>query len=262
MPQIGLGTYPFDDREAELAVAAALELGYRHVDTSYFYGNEVGVGRGLLASGVPREEVFVTSKFDGEWHGVKEARDAFEMSIGKLGLDYLDLFLIHWPLPWLDRYVAAFEGLVALLQSGDLRAIGTSNFNQAHLDRVIAATGVVPDVNQVKLNPSLTRDELRAYHREHGIVTESWSPLDRGGELLGAPLVVEMAERHGRSPAQVLLRWQVELGLVAVPRTSDPAELAQNIAIFDFSLSAEEVAALCALDRGEAEAPDVDKLGH
>jgi 2,5-diketo-D-gluconate reductase A len=262
MPQIGLGTYPLDDRQAELAVTAAIARGYRLIDTSYFYGNEVGVGRGLRASGVPRTELFVTSKFDGPWHGVREVRDAFALATHKLGVDYIDLFLIHWPLPWLDRYVEAFRGLAVLLEEGLLRAIGTSNFSAAHLARVIEETGVVPDVNQVKLNPMLTREALRTFHRKHGIVTESWSPLDRAGALLRDPLVVRLAERHARTPAQVLLRWQLESGLVAVVGSGDPSEIAEDIDIFDFALSAEELGELAALDQGDGAAPDAETAGH
>ena len=261
MPQLGLGTYALDDFQAERAVAAAIEHGYRLIDTSYFYANEVGVGRGLRAGGIPREELFVTSKFDGPWHGVDEVRDAFALATGKLGIDHIDLFLIHWPLPWLDRYVDAFRGLSALLEEGSLRAIGTSNFSTHHLTRVIEETGVVPDVNQIKLNPMLTRDELREFHRRHGIVTESWMPLERGA-ILRERVVVALAERHARSPAQILLRWQLQMGLVTVVGSGDPREIAEDIDVFDFQLSPAEVDELTALDQGEAAAPDAETLGH
>ena len=262
MPRLGLGTWPMDDAEAETVVAAAAGLGYRLFDTAENYGNERGVGRGLRASGVPREELFVTTKFNAEWHGVREARAAFELSAERLGVDYVDLLLIHWPNPRLDRYVDAYRGLVELLEGGHVRAIGVSNFKPAHLDRVLDATGVLPDVNQIELNPSVARRGPRAYHAEKGIVTESWSPIGKGGALLADPVVAGVAERHGRTPAQVVLRWHVELGLVPIPKSSNPERLRENLAIFDFSLTPADVEALSALDRGEGAATDSDVFGH
>lgn len=263
MPRLGLGTWPMDDAAAETTVAAAIELGYRLVDTAENYRNERGVGRGLKASGVPREELFVTTKFNKRWHGVELAAEAFERGADRLGLEYVDLLLIHWPNPQQDRYVEAFQGLVRLLEGGRLRAIGTSNFKPAHLERVIAETGVVPDVNQIQLSPAVTRESARAYHAQHGIVTQSWSPI--GGEsndVLREPVVVEVAERHGRTPAQVVLRWHMELGLATIPKSSDPERLKQNLDIFDFTLSADEVAAISALDQGDAAGADSDAFGH
>jgi 2,5-diketo-D-gluconate reductase A len=262
IPQLGLGTWPMSSAEAERAVATAVEAGYRLVDTAYAYGNETGVGKGLKAGGVPREELFVTTKLNAEWHGVQKVREAFVDSTRKLGVDYLDLFLIHWPNPGQDRYVDAWRGLCRLLDEGLVRAIGVSNFKPAHLDRILESTGVAPDVNQIELSPYLTRDEARAYHARHGIVTQSYSPLDRGGDLLREPAVEEAAERHGRTPAQVMLRWHVQLGLITVPKSSDPERQASNLAIFDFTLDENEMAALSALDRGEAAATDSDTFGH
>jgi 2,5-diketo-D-gluconate reductase A len=263
MPQIGLGTSPMDDASTERAVAMALELGYRLVDTAENYHNEQGVGRGIVASGIPREQIFVTTKFNKQWHGVQEARTACERSLERLGLDYLDLLLIHWPNPGQDRYVDAFAGLIELRDGGLIRAAGTSNFKPAHIDRVIAETGQAPEVNQIQLNPFVARAETRAYDSAHGIVTESWSPFGGGGaEVLRHPTVVEIAERVGRLPAQVVLRWKVELGLVAIPKSSDPGRLAANLAVFDFELSASDMDALAALDQGEAAAVDSDAFGH
>ena len=263
MPRLGLGTWPMDDGEAETAVATAIELGYRLVDTAENYGNERGVGRGLKASGVSREELFVTTKFNRKWHGVDLVAEACERSADRLGVDYIDLLLVHWPNPQQDRYVDAVRGLARLLEDGRLRAIGTSNFKPAHLDRVISETGIVPDVNQVQLNPSVTRESTRAFHAEHGIVTQSWGPIGgQGNDVLGDPAVVALAERHGRTPAQIVLRWHLELGLTAVPKSSDPTRLRQNLDVFDFSLTAEEVATLSALDRGDAAGADSDKFGH
>lgn len=263
MPRLGLGTWPMDDAAAETTVATAIELGYRLVDTAENYGNERGVGRGLKASGLPREELFVTTKFNKRWHGVELAAEAYERSLDRLGLDYIDLLLIHWPNPGQDRYVEAVRGLARLLEAGRLRAIGTSNFKPAHLERVIAETGIVPDVNQIQLSPTVTRESARAYHAKHGIVTQSWSPIGgQSNDVLREPVVVEVAERHGRTPAQVVLRWHMELGLTTVPKSSDPERLRQNLDIFDFSLSADEVAAISALDQGDAAGADSDAFGH
>jgi 2,5-diketo-D-gluconate reductase A len=262
IPQIGLGTWPMNDAEAERAVATAIEAGYRLVDTAYAYGNETGVGRGLKAGGLPREELFVSTKLNAEWHGVDKVRDAFAGSARKLGVDYLDLFLIHWPNPGQDRYVDAWRGLCKLLDEGLVKAIGLSNFKPAHIDRLLEATGVTPDLNQIELSPHAARNAARGYHAENGIATQAWSPIGKGGELLEEPIVRELAERHGRTPAQIVLRWHMELRLLAVPKSSDPARQAQNISIFDFQLEPEEVAGLSALDRGEASVADSDTFGH
>jgi 2,5-diketo-D-gluconate reductase A len=262
MPQIGLGTWPMDDGEAERAVATAVEAGYRLVDTAYAYGNETGVGKGLRASGVPREELFVTTKLNAEWHSVQGVREAFAESTRKLGVDYLDLYLIHWPNPDRDRYVDAWRGLCRLIDEGHVKAIGVSNFKPPHLERILEATGVAPDVNQIELHPYATREGPRAFHAEHGIVTQSYSPIDRGGDLLRERVVVDAAERLGRTPAQVVLRWHVQNGLTTVPKSSDPERQAQNLAIFDFELTPQEMAALSALDRGEDAVTDSDTFGH
>lgn len=263
MPRLGFGTSPMDDATAERAVASAIEAGYRLIDTAENYHNELGVGRGLRAAGVPREELFVTTKFNKRWHGVELAAEAFERGAERLGLDYLDLLLIHWPNPRQDQYVQAFQGLVELLEQGRVRAIGTSNFKPAHLARITAETGTVPDVNQIQLNPSVTRSAARAYHAEHGIVTEAWSPLGGGGgEELRTDVVAELATRHGRTPAQIVLRWHMELGVVAIPKSATPERIRQNIDIFDFSLSPAEVAAISAQDQGEEAAVDSDSFGH
>ncbi len=262
MPQLGLGTWPMSSDEAERAVATAIEAGYRLVDTAYAYGNETGVAKGLRASGVPREELFVTTKLNAEWHGVREVREAFVDSTRKLGVDYLDLYLIHWPNPGQDRYVDAWRGLCRLLDEELVRAIGVSNFKPAHLDRLLESTGVPPDVNQIELNPYLTRTETRAYHARHGIATQSYSPLDKGGTLLREPVVLTAAERLGRTPAQVVLRWHVQQELAVAVKSSDPQRQAENLAVFDFELTPEEITGLSALDRGEAAATDSDSFGH
>jgi 2,5-diketo-D-gluconate reductase A len=262
MPQLGLGTWPMSSAEAERAVPTAIEAGYRLVDTAHAYGNEEGVGAGLRASDVPREELFVTTKLNAEWHGVREVREAFADSTRKLGVEYLDLYLIHWPNPAQDRYVDAWRGLGRLLDEELVRAIGVSNFKSAHLERLLESTGVAPDVNQIELNPYLVRTEPRGFHAQHGIVTQSYSPIDRGGDLLREPVVVAAAEHPGRTPAQVVLRWHVQQDLTVAVKSSDPQRQAENLAVFDFELSADEMAALSALDRGEAAATDSDTFGH
>jgi 2,5-diketo-D-gluconate reductase A len=263
IPQLGLGTWPMKDRQAQRVVADAIGAGYRLIDTAEAYGNEERVGRGIKASGVPREEIFVTTKFDKRWHGVELAAEAAKHSLDRLGLDYLDLLLIHWPVPKHGHYVEAWQGLVKLLESGLVKAIGTSNFKPAHLDRIIEATGVAPDVNQIQLSPKVTRKESRAYDEAHGIVTESWSPIGgQGVAVLSDPVVTRIASEVGKTPAQTVLRWHIELGLVAVPKSSDPERLRQNLDIFDFSLTPDQVAALSALDQGESAADDSDVVGH
>ena len=263
MPRLGLGTWPMDDAAAEATVAAAIGSGYRLVDTAENYGNERGVGRGLKASGVPREDLFVTTKFNKRWHGVDLVAEAFERSAERLGVDYIDLLLVHWPNPQQNHYVDALRGLARLLEDGRLRAIGTSNFKPAHLERVIDEAGVVPDVNQIQLSPTVTRESHRAFHAKHGIVTQSWSPIGgQSNDVLREPVVLELAERHGRTPAQVVLRWHMDLGLTAVPKSSDPTRLTQNLDIFDFALSADEVAAISALDQGDSAGADSDAFGH
>lgn len=261
MPQLGLGTWPMNDAEAAVAVARALKLGYRLLDTAENYRNEPGVGEGIRNSGVSRAEVFVTSKFNRQWHSVAGARQACEASLERLGLDYLDLFLIHWPNPDQDRYLEAFEGLVRLQEAGLVRAIGTSNFKPAHLERLFAA-GFVPQVNQIQLDPYHRRDDLVAIHRARGIVTETWSPLGRGSQMLADPAIVAAAERHGRTPAQVVLRWHVQHGFVPAPKSADPGRLAENLDVFDFALSAAEMLALDGLDRPDPTMFDADSFGH
>jgi 2,5-diketo-D-gluconate reductase A len=240
----------------------AIELGYRLIDTAFAYGNEEEVGRGIRTSGVARDELFITGKLNGDWHGFQEAQDAFDASAQRLGVDYMDLYLIHWPNPQKDRYVQAWHGLEKLLADGKVRAIGLSNFKPAHIDRILAEATATPDINQIELNPTLTREQTRAYHAEHGIATESWGPLGQGGDMLGAAPIAAIAQARGLSPAQVVLRWHMELGLVTVPKSSNRDRLAQNLDIFGFELTPEEVASLSALDRGEDAAVDSDVIGH
>ncbi len=261
LPLLGLGTWPLNDDEAAETVALALETGYRLVDTAENYRNEKGVGEGIRRAGVPREELFVTTKFNREHHSRDGVLRAFEASTKLLGLEFIDLLLVHWPNPDQGRQVEAVQGIADLLEQGLVRAVGTSNYKPAHLQQVIDA-GIVPDVNQIQLDPQRPRIEDRAFHDEHGIVTESWSPLGQGGTLLADPTVLAIAEDHGRTAAQVVLRWHVQQGLVAIPKSSNPERLAQNLDVFSFELSAAELASLYTLDTGEAEIADSDEFGH
>src|SRR5919106_6240397 len=248
MPALGLGTSPMPDRQAEEIVAAALRDGYRLIDTAENYRNEGGVGRGIRASGVDRDEIFVTTKFNERWHGEAEARRAFANSAERLGLAHIDLLLIHWPVPAQDRYVDAWRGLLSLLENGSVRAAGVSNFKPAHLDRLLDATGVAPHVNQIELDPRHSRAEERSYHAAHGIITESWSPIGAGGDLLAEPAIVDLARSRSKTPAQIVLRWHVQLGLTPIPKTSRPERMAENIDVFDFELGEDEMSALATLD--------------
>jgi 2,5-diketo-D-gluconate reductase A len=262
IPHLGLGTWPLDDAGAEKAVAVAVENGYRLVDTAENYENERGVGRGLRASGVPREELFVTTKFNRRWHSVDGVQQAFEQSAERLGVDYVDLLLVHWPNPDQNRYVEAFEGIVALLREGLVRAAGVSNFTPEQVLQVIDATGVTPDVNQIQLNPYIAQVPWREFATQHGIVVEGYSPLWRGDDLLDEPVVAETARTHGRTPGQVVLRWHVQLGTVPVPKSADPRRQAENLAVFDFALTDDEMAAISGLDRGSELATDPAAFGH
>jgi 2,5-diketo-D-gluconate reductase A len=248
MPVIGYGTWPIPDREAEGMVAAAIETGYRLIDTAEMYSNEEGVGRGVRASGVERPEVFVTTKLSQRWHGFDEAQQAFENSSRRLGFDYIDLFLIHWPHPEMDRYVDAWRGMIELLEGDKVRAIGVSNFKPAHLQRLIDETGVVPHVNQIELNPWVTRATEREFHAGIGIVTESWGPLGKGSGLLRDPVIQDLARERGRTPAQIVLRWHLQLGLIPIPKTGQKVRLAENLDLFDFILDDHEIDRLASID--------------
>jgi 2,5-diketo-D-gluconate reductase A len=261
MPRLGLGTWPMTDDEAARAVASALKLGYRLVDTAENYGNEVGVGEGIKASGVPRDQLFVTTKFNRDWHSVDGARKACEASLKQLGLDYIDLLLIHWPNPDQGTYVEAFDGITRLVEAGLVRAAGVSNFKPHHMADLLEA-GFTPAVNQIQLDPYHLRPEEVALHREHGILTEAWSPIGRGGDLLSEPAITAAAVAHGKTPAQVVLRWHVQSGHVPVPKSSDPTRQAENLDVFDFELTAAEMRALDALDRPDPGALDADTFGH
>jgi 2,5-diketo-D-gluconate reductase A len=260
IPQLGFGVFQVPAEDTAESVSRALHTGYRSIDTAAAYGNEAGVYDGLLTSGLDRGEVFITTKLANPEHGRDRARHAFEQSLEKLGGEYIDLYLIHWPIPSKDLYVETWETLCALKDAGSVRSVGVSNFQIEHLERIIDATGVVPAVNQIELHPRLQQPELRRYHSEHGIVTEAWSPLGKG-QLLDDPTIEEIAARHGRSPAQVVLRWHVQLGNVVIPKSVTPSRIEENFSLFDFELSDDDMDKLSELSRGERTGPDPDTFG-
>ncbi|ANS62597.1 oxidoreductase [Streptomyces lincolnensis] len=244
LPALGLGTWPMDDTQAEQAVRGALDLGYRLVDTATNYRNETGVGRGVAGSDVPREEIVVTTKLPGRHHGYEETLASFEESRTRLGLEYVDLYLIHWPLPRVDKYVDSWKAMIKLREDGLVRSIGVSNFTVAHIERLEKETGVLPSVNQIELHPLLPQDELRAHHAGKGIVTESWSPLGRGSDLLRDPAVRHVADAHGVTPGQVILRWHLQVGAVPIPKSGDPERQRANLDVFGFELDPAQMAAI------------------
>ncbi|MGI5254953.1 aldo/keto reductase [Actinacidiphila glaucinigra] len=257
MPQLGFGVFQVPDADTAAAVTAALENGYRSIDTAAIYGNEAGVGQALAASGVARDELFVTTKLWNGDQGYDSTLAAFDASLAKLGLDHVDLYLIHWPTPARDTYLDTWRAFEKIHAEGRARAIGVSNFQPAHLQRIIDNSDVVPAVNQVELHPQLQQAELRAFHARHGIATEAWSPLAQGA-VLSDPVVTGIADRLGRTPAQVILRWHLQLGNVVIPKSVTPERIRQNIDVFDFALSDADIAAITALDSGTRIGPDPD----
>jgi 2,5-diketo-D-gluconate reductase A len=256
MPQLGFGVWQVPDDEAERAVATALEAGYRSIDTAAIYGNEEGTGKAIAASGVPREDIFVTTKLWNSDQGYDSTLRAFDTSLDKLGLEYLDLYLIHWPTPARDKYVGTYKAFEKLHADGRVRAIGVSNFEPEHLRRLIAETSVVPAVDQIELHPHLQQHAAREYHAEQGIATEAWSPLGQGKGLLEVPAIVAIAQKHGRTPAQIVLRWHLQLGNVVIPKSVTPSRIKENIEVFDFSLDTEDLAAISALNEDRRLGPD------
>ncbi|MFB7864019.1 aldo/keto reductase [Streptomyces sp. NPDC056069] len=256
MPQLGFGVWQVPDDEAESAVATALEAGYRSIDTAAIYANETGTGKALAGSGIPREELFVTTKLWNSEQGYDSTLRAFDASLAKLGLDHVDLYLIHWPVPAKDAYVDTYRAFEKILSEGRARAIGVSNFLPEHLERLLGETSVVPAVNQIELHPQLQQSESRAAHAKHGIATEAWSPLGQGRGLLEVPALVAIAQKHGRTPAQVVLRWHLQVGNVVIPKSVTPSRIRENIDVFDFELDAEDLAAVAALDEGRRLGPN------
>ncbi|MGW4921135.1 aldo/keto reductase [Streptomyces parvulus] len=248
MPQLGFGVWQVPDDEAETAVVQALEAGYRSIDTAAIYGNEEGTGKALAASGVAREDLFVTTKLWNSDQGYDSTLRAFDASLAKLGLDYVDLYLIHWPMPAKERYVDTYKAFEKLLADGRVRAIGVSNFLPEHLERLTGETSVIPAVNQIELHPHLQQHASREFHAEQGIATEAWSPLGSGKGILEIPAIVAIAQKHGRTPAQVVLRWHLQLGNVVIPKSVTPSRIKENIDVFGFTLDAEDLAAISALN--------------
>lgn len=257
IPQLGFGVFQVPPGDTAQVVTRAFETGYRHIDTAAAYANESGVGEALRAADLPREEVFITTKCFNDDHGYDEATKALSTSLERLGLDFVDLYLIHWPVPSRDRYVDTWKAFVELRAQGLIRAIGVSNFQAPHLERVIEATGVVPAVNQVELHPRLQQPELRREHEELGIVTEAWSPLAQG-QVLEDPVITRIAEAHGKTPGQAVIRWHLQIGNVVIPKSVTPERIEQNFDVFDFELSEEEMDAIEQLDAGERIGPDPD----
>ncbi|MRX43347.1 aldo/keto reductase [Agromyces sp. Q22] len=258
IPAIGLGTYGLNDQSGVDAIASAIHDGYRLIDTAYNYGNEEVVAEAIRRADVDRSDLFVTTKLPGRHHGVDETLASFEQSRKRLDLDWVDLYLIHWPNPKRDRYVDSWRSMIKLKERGVVRSIGVSNFTPAMLDRLSAETGLMPVVNQVELHPYFPQAELRAYHAEHAIRTESWSPLAKRTELLAEPVIVEIAERHGSTPAQVVLAWHLALGAVPIPKSADAERRRENLDVFDLELEAGEVEAISGLERGRIWGADPD----
>ncbi|MEV4420876.1 aldo/keto reductase [Patulibacter sp. NPDC049589] len=258
IPQFGFGTWQIPEEDTQGIVEHALETGYRHIDTAAAYGNEAQVGAALKASGLARDEVFVTTKLWNADHGREKALKAFDVSLEKLGVDVLDLYLVHWPIPDHDDYVETWKALEEILATGRTRAIGVSNFQQAHLERILAAGDVVPAVNQIELHPLLTQTALKAFQAEKGIHTEAWSPLAQGGDLLQDATIAGIAERVGKTPAQTILRWQLQEGNIIFPKSVTASRVEENFQVFDFELTADDLAAISALNQDERQGPDPD----
>ncbi|MGW9453408.1 aldo/keto reductase [Streptomyces sp. NPDC055632] len=259
IPQLGFGVFQVPDQETTTAVASALEAGYRSIDTAAVYGNETGVGKALAASGIAREDLFVTTKLWNADQGYDATLRAFDASLAKLGLKYVDMYLIHWPTPARDLYKESWKAIEKLVSEGRVRTAGVSNFQPDHLKRLIDGAELVPAVNQVELHPGLQQSELRAVHAELGIATEAWSPLAQGA-VLGDEAITTIAARHGKSPAQVVLRWHLQLGNIVIPKSVTPERIRQNLDVFDFTLTDDEMTAVAGLDRDLRTGPHPDQL--
>jgi 2,5-diketo-D-gluconate reductase A len=257
IPQLGYGTYKVPSADATRLCLEAIDVGYRRLDTAALYDNEEGVGRAVREAAVPREELFVTTKVWKDDNGYDPTLHAFDHSMARLGLDVLDLYLIHWPVPSTDRYVDSWRALIRLQEEGRVRSIGVSNFHEHHIQRLIDETGVAPVVNQVELHPWLSQTALREFDEARDIRTEAWSPLARG-RVLGTPLLDDLADKHGRTPAQIVLRWHIELGNLVIPKASSPERIRENLDVFDFALDPDDLAAIATLESGERTGRDPD----
>ncbi|HTW12198.1 MAG TPA: aldo/keto reductase [Solirubrobacteraceae bacterium] len=260
IPQLGFGVWQVPPQDAAAVVGEAFKAGYRHIDTAQMYENEQGVGEAFHASGLARDEVFITTKCNNHAHGAQDAIKALETSLRTLALDHVDLYLIHWPQPGKDLYVETWQGFIEAQKRGLTRAIGVSNFHRPHLDRIIQETGVTPAVNQIELHPRLTQQRLVADCRELGIAIESWSPL-ASGEILEDPTLEEIARAHGKSVAQTVIRWHLQLGYIVIPKSVTPERIVSNFDVFDFELSADELERISSLHSGGRTGPDPDQFG-
>lgn len=260
MPQLGFGVFQVPANETAVAVGAALDSGYTSVDTAAAYGNESAVGAAVVDAAVSRDDVFVTTKLWNDSQGYDATLRAFDASLDKLGMEYVDLYLIHWPAPARDRYVETWKALEQLEADGRARAIGVSNFQIPHLLRLFDETDVVPAVNQVELHPNFSQRDLRAFHAEHGIATEAWSPLGQGSGLLDNPTLRMLADKYGKTPAQVVLRWHLQLGNIVIPKSVTPHRIRENIEVFDFEVADDDMDAVGSLDTGQRVGPDPDVL--
>ena len=260
IPQLGLGVYKVEDALATRLVAGAIDAGYRHIDTAALYFNETGVGAGVRESGIAREDLFITTKVWNDDQGYDETLRAFDASLDKLGMDYVDLYLIHWPAPKQDRYVETWRALEKLQADGRTRSIGVSNFSPARIERLRENSDAVPVINQIELHPWLPQTETREYDASRGILTEAWSPLARG-KAIGDPVLTEIGRKYGKSAAQVVLRWHVELGLVVIPKSNTLERIRENSQVFDFALDADDLAAISSLESGERTGSDPDNVG-
>jgi 2,5-diketo-D-gluconate reductase A len=261
IPQLGFGVFKIPPDETAAAVATALEIGYRHVDTAEMYGNEAGVGEAVRRSGLDREDVFVTSKLNNGYHAYDDALTAFEQTLRDLDLGYVDLFLIHWPLPRVGDFVETWRAMEKMAESGDVRAIGVSNFQIAHLQRLLDETGTVPAVNQIEIHPYLTQDPLRTFDAQHGIATEAWSPIARG-KVTNDATIAAIAERLGRTAAQVTLRWHLQRGDIVFPKSVKAERMRENFELFDFELTDDDMATISSLNRDERTGPDPDTFDN
>jgi len=261
IPQLGFGVFQIRPEDTRQATLAALEVGYRHIDTAQMYGNEREVGEAVRESGVDRDEIFVTSKLNNSFHAYDDALGAFDQTLKELGFDYLDLFLIHWPLPKVGDYVETWKAMEEIYRSGRVRAIGVSNFQRHHLQRLFDETETVPAVNQIEVHPYLTQEDLRAFGTENGIATQAWSPIARG-KVLDDPTLVRIGEAHARTPSQVTLRWHVQRGDIVFPKSVTRSRVEENFEIFDFELGDDQMREITALNRDERIGPDPDQFNH
>ena len=259
IPQLGLGVYQLAAASAADLVAGAIETGYRRIDTAALYNNEAEVGEGIRQSGVARDEIYVTTKIWHDRHGYDESLVAIDESLDRLNIEYVDMLLIHWPAPAQDKFVEAWAGLQRAVELGKVRGIGVSNFHPMHLHKLLAAGGAVPALNQVELHPALQQPELRAYNSSHGIATEAWSPLARG-RFHNEELIEKIAQKHGKTPTQVIIRWHIELGNLVIPKTAHRERLLENISVFDFSLDEHDMAAIATLDSGYRTGPNPEEF--